>query len=237
MSIATQIERLQTIKTQIQNALVNKGVIGASTHNMENFADDIESITTGIDISDTTATAEHVETGYQFYGSDGVKKDGSLEITEFTLATGGAKSLVANKNYRSTKSVVAIPGFQFLMPTEEGTEFTDGYYKMSDPGYAYSEKPSGGRIVSSTLNLTNKAWGKATLGFRPRMFIFKANGVQPMHVFDVVNHRFYTYQGGTQTDATNDWLITNSYIVALDDGVRVYAQNSFYTSLNYIAIE
>lgn len=236
MSIATQIARLQTIKAQIQNALVNKGVTGANTHNMENFADDIESITTGIDISDTTATAEHVETGYQFYGADGVKKDGELTIEEFTLATtGSSKVLKLNHNYRSTKNAIAISNYTDLSPTEEGAEFVYGYYKMMTPGYAYSEKPSGGRIISSTANVTSKAWVTIRLDFIPRVFIFKHNGVQPMFEFDVVNSKVYSCQGGTRTDVTSEWL--NTYIYVQDNGIKYYAQSSLYTTLNYTAVE
>jgi hypothetical protein len=47
MSIATQITRLQNIKAAIRQALVNKGVTSASTHDMEDFATDIGSIPTG----------------------------------------------------------------------------------------------------------------------------------------------------------------------------------------------
>lgn len=47
MSIATQITRLQNIKAAIRQALVNKGVISASTHDMDDFATDIGSIPTG----------------------------------------------------------------------------------------------------------------------------------------------------------------------------------------------
>jgi len=47
MSIATQITRLQNIKAAIRQALVNKGVTSASTHDMDDFATDIGSIPTG----------------------------------------------------------------------------------------------------------------------------------------------------------------------------------------------
>lgn len=46
MSIANQITRLQGVKTDIRNALVEQGV-EASAHNMEDFADDILSIQGG----------------------------------------------------------------------------------------------------------------------------------------------------------------------------------------------
>lgn len=52
MSIATQIERLQNIKSAIRNALANKG-ISASTHNMADFADDIANIETKTIHTDT----------------------------------------------------------------------------------------------------------------------------------------------------------------------------------------
>lgn len=47
MSIATQITRLQNIKTAIRNALVAKGITSASTHDMDDFATDIGNIPTG----------------------------------------------------------------------------------------------------------------------------------------------------------------------------------------------
>ena len=47
MSIATQITRLQNIKAAIRQALVNKGITAASTHDMDDFATDIGNIPTG----------------------------------------------------------------------------------------------------------------------------------------------------------------------------------------------
>lgn len=47
MSIASQISRLQNIKTAIRNALVNKGISSAASHNFEDFATDISDIPAG----------------------------------------------------------------------------------------------------------------------------------------------------------------------------------------------
>ena len=71
MSIASQITRLQNIKTAIRQALVNKGVTSASTHDMEDFATDISNIPSGSGtyqtktVSPTTSAQEVVpDTGY-----------------------------------------------------------------------------------------------------------------------------------------------------------------------------
>lgn len=57
MSIASQIQRLQNIKTAIQNALVNKGITSASNHDMADFATDIGNIQTGGNYQSKTASA------------------------------------------------------------------------------------------------------------------------------------------------------------------------------------
>lgn len=50
MSIATEITRLQGIKTDIRNALVTQGISQATSHNMADFADDILSIQGGSEV-------------------------------------------------------------------------------------------------------------------------------------------------------------------------------------------
>ena len=54
MSIASEIARLQGIKSDIQDALVDKGIPSASTHDMEDFATDIEDIPTGEKLPDAS---------------------------------------------------------------------------------------------------------------------------------------------------------------------------------------
>lgn len=82
MSISTQIERLQNIKNAIRTALIAKG-IPAETHNMEDFADDIDSISTstgdgGTDVSDTTAERSHVLVGKFFHLATGERAQGTM---------------------------------------------------------------------------------------------------------------------------------------------------------------
>lgn len=92
-----------------------------------------------------------------------------------------------------------------------------------------------GQIVLGTGNCTTKQWIKITLGFKPRMFIFKANSIQPMHEYDVVNNRFTQSQGGNRTDVTSTWI--PSQIRAVDDGVEINAPTAYYSTINYIAVE
>lgn len=61
MSIATQITRLQGVKSDIRTALTVKGVSGASEHDMDDFATDIYNIPGGGSPTQTkTATPSHV---------------------------------------------------------------------------------------------------------------------------------------------------------------------------------
>ena len=64
MSIATEITRLQGIKTDIRTALVTQGIAQASSHNMADFSADILAIQGGSEGVYITVTCDSVYQGY-----------------------------------------------------------------------------------------------------------------------------------------------------------------------------
>lgn len=77
MSIATQLARLQNIKEAIRDAPFSKGIL-ASSYNIENFANDIDSIDVGIHTIDANVTSADVLSGKTFYGSNEIKEEGIM---------------------------------------------------------------------------------------------------------------------------------------------------------------
>ena len=64
MSIATEITRLQGIKTNIRTALVTQGIVQASSHNMADFSADILAIQGGSEGVYITVTCDSAYQGY-----------------------------------------------------------------------------------------------------------------------------------------------------------------------------
>ena len=64
MSIATEITRLQGIKTNIRTALVTQGIAQASSHNMADFSADILAIQGGSEGVYITVTCDSIYQGY-----------------------------------------------------------------------------------------------------------------------------------------------------------------------------
>lgn len=92
MSIATEITRLQGIKTDIRTALVTQGIAQASSHNMADFSADILAIQGGSEGVYITVTCARVYQGYDIIlsanGSELDRKQcsSSLEVNFFVSA-------------------------------------------------------------------------------------------------------------------------------------------------------
>ena len=76
MSIASEITRLQNIKAAIRQALVNKGIAAASSHDMADFAADIGNIATGATLQSkrVSASTSEVTTVTPDSGYDGLSE-------------------------------------------------------------------------------------------------------------------------------------------------------------------
>ena len=92
MSIATEITRLQGIKTDIRTALVTQGITQASSHNMADFSADILSIQGGSEGVYITVTCDSAYQGYDIILSaneselDRKQCPSSLEVNFFVSA-------------------------------------------------------------------------------------------------------------------------------------------------------
>lgn len=156
MSIATQITRLQNIKTSIKNALIRKG-ISAESHNMEDFANDIDNIASGTDVSNTTATASDVLNTKYFYTKDGVYTQGGIasksdsgNVTLTPTTSEVSKSYSAG--YYPNAHGAKVSAVSSLTPSTSGATITSGtLYKAS----------ANGKAVSSLSNITPTADGTA----------------------------------------------------------------------------
>lgn len=82
MSIASEITRLQNIKTNIRSALVTQGVPAASGHDMADFSADILSISTG---GGATITVTYSS---EFYNKTMTCTKGATTYTETTTSSG-----------------------------------------------------------------------------------------------------------------------------------------------------
>lgn len=140
MSLQTEVTRLQGIKGDIQTALVNKGVSGAGSHTMSQFATDIAGISTGTDVSDTTATASDVLSGKAFYLANGTKANG-------TIGTGALSTPTVNSSGLVTASVG-----------------TTGYMTSGTSSTLQLSTQSAKTVTPSTSSQTAVASGRYTTG-------------------------------------------------------------------------
>ena len=101
--------------TTIANAIRTKGGTSASLVYPTGFVSAINSISTGTDVSDTTATASDVRTGKYFYTANGTKTQGTIQdqaaqtitpgTTDQTIASG--KYLTGTQTIKGDADLVA----------------------------------------------------------------------------------------------------------------------------------
>lgn len=100
MSIADEIQRLQDAKSDIKTAIENKGVTVPSTAKLDTYNSYINSITTGTDVSNTTATESDVLHPEYFYNSSGTRVQG-------TMANNGSLGTTTLTKSNSSKTIPA----------------------------------------------------------------------------------------------------------------------------------
>ncbi len=112
MSIASEIQRLQTAKADIKTAIEGKGVTVPANAKLDTYDTYIASISGGggTDVSDTTATQSDVLTSKYFYNSSGTRvqgqmaNNGSLGTTTLTAST-TSKSIPAGYTSGGTVNI------------------------------------------------------------------------------------------------------------------------------------
>ena len=91
--------------TSVANAIRTKGGTSASLAYPTGFVSAIEAISSGTDVSDTTATAADVLSGKYFYNASGTKTQGSIvSRTSSDLTASGATVTVPAGHYASSAS-------------------------------------------------------------------------------------------------------------------------------------
>lgn len=173
MSIASEISRLQTAKADIKTAIQNKGVTVPANATLDSYDTYIASISSGTDVSNTTATQADVLTSKYFYNSSGTRvqgqmaNNGSLGTTTLTAST-TSKSIPAGYTSGGTVNIDTTNlsagniahGVSLMGLTGSYTNFK----------YAISGKFQPSSAVSS-YTLSNLSLG----GLTPKVIIFSCN--------------------------------------------------------------
>lgn len=125
-SLIENTQRIINALKDIKAAIIRKGV--TPTGKCETFADAIDNIFVGVDVSDTTAAEEHVLYGKVFHKADGNKVNGSMPdnaavsktldatTTSYTVPEGYHNGNGSVAIYPQTKVVTSSPTTQTVYP-------------------------------------------------------------------------------------------------------------------------
>lgn len=143
MSIATQIERLQGVKSAIRTALISKGIL-ASDHDMDDFADDIMSIPDPTEIIEVNEPAE---------GSyEELIENNGYKIKD---TYNGKSLLISGKTDKNPKNILL-----------KGTEIPANKWFLSESikGYLYKDK-------LLNLNMYDRMESQSSFNGNPRVLV------------------------------------------------------------------
>ncbi|MBQ0142168.1 MAG: hypothetical protein KBT06_05125 [Prevotellaceae bacterium] len=155
---------LGTTLKAIADAIRNK--LGTSKlYKPSEMAEAIESISTGTDVSDTSATADDVVLGKIFHLADGSQASGLLAENEiFANWSGKDLNHGVTEGY-SRGSKTAITSLTELTPsnTSPASITSGGRYYAKSSGYAISSYSSTNKVPSESGTLFTKGWNYMTL--------------------------------------------------------------------------
>lgn len=110
MSVATEITRLQNAKSALKTAInaKNDAQHQIDDETLDDYATFVNDITTGIDISDTTATASDVLSGKDFYLANGTKTTGTIQTYSGNSTITSNGTISTNGKYMNTDLTVSV---------------------------------------------------------------------------------------------------------------------------------
>lgn len=178
MSIASEITRLQNIKTAIRNALVNKGVTSAATHDMADFATDIGSIPSGgtyqsKTVSPTTSSQTvSPDSGYDALSSVTVNAIQTQTKSSSNLLAGGSVTLTPDTGkYLTSATVSAASLSSQTSATATASKILSGY-----TAWVNGSRLTGSYIPMMTFNFAagQASWEEYDLDIDNNIVIFAA---------------------------------------------------------------
>ena len=173
--------------TSVANAIRTKGGTSASLVYPTGFVSAIEAISTGTDVSDTTATAGDVLSGKYFYTSSAVKTQG-------TIATKTGSDLSANG-----KTVTVPAGYYASQATKDvatGTEGTPTATKGTVSNNSVSVTPS---VTNSAGYITGSTKTGTAVTVSASELVSGTKAISASGTTDVTNYESVSVEAGSAT--------------------------------------